>query len=220
MKARVINKNGRDKKFIGAAIGAVTSIAGGLINRAKQKKAARKQAEANRLSATMQAQEQANQDAVNQSQQYENQEYVDDVKNKISFRNGGKSKVSVAKKYKCGGRSKALFGIGKNKQNNQDAQQTTDNKQQADGQENKMTTMQKIGNYADAAAPAIGNVIGAAMTPVAKATITRPTKNAATFASTKTIKPNSWEQNGTDDTSQYRDRLSMARMGKRCKTRK
>ena len=38
MKRKVINENGRDKAFIGAAIGAVGNLVGGIIGRRKQKK--------------------------------------------------------------------------------------------------------------------------------------------------------------------------------------
>lgn len=114
MKAKVKN-NGRDKKFIGAAIGAVANIAGGIIGAKKKKKQAQKQQDANDRNIAAQAEIEAQQQAAAMSSSYENQDYVNEFKNKISLKNGGKLKgkdrIAVAKKYAMGGRRKKLFGM-------------------------------------------------------------------------------------------------------------
>lgn len=114
MKAKVKN-NGRDKKFIGAAIGAVANIAGGIIGAKKKKKAAKKQEAANMANIALQADAEANQQAAAMSSAYANQDYIDDIYNKVSLKNGGKVKtkdrIAVAKKYAMGGRRKKLFGM-------------------------------------------------------------------------------------------------------------
>lgn len=115
MKRKVINNNGRDKAFIGAAIGAVGGIIGGIIGRRKQKKA---QEEAYKQQQIQQTRDEGFQQAQAMSSQIANQDYVDEYRNKITLKNGGKVKkynnysdrVSIAKKYKCGGRKKSSFG--------------------------------------------------------------------------------------------------------------
>ena len=49
MKRKVINKNSRKKAFIGAAIGAVGNLAGGIIGAFKQKRAQEKGAYFNKI---------------------------------------------------------------------------------------------------------------------------------------------------------------------------
>lgn len=115
MKRKVINKNGRDKAFIGAAVGAVASIATTLIGNAKQKK---EQEKAKRIAEKNEAIEDINSRAQSMNQQYANQEYVDEYKNKITLKNGGKvsmkkkgnDRIRMAKKFACGGRKKADLG--------------------------------------------------------------------------------------------------------------
>lgn len=115
MKRKVINNNGRDKAFLGAVIGAVGSLAGGLISKRKQKKAAEK-------AYRQQQEEQTRSEGVQQAQamsaQYANQDYVDEYRKKITLKNGGKvsmkknndDRISIAKKFKCGGRKKSSLG--------------------------------------------------------------------------------------------------------------
>lgn len=114
MKAKVKN-NGRDKKFIGAAIGAVANIAGGIIGAKKKKKAAKAQEAANDRNIALQADAEANQQAAAMSSSYANQDYIDDLYGKVTLKNGGKVKtkdrIAVAKKYAMGGRRKKLFGM-------------------------------------------------------------------------------------------------------------
>lgn len=101
----------RDKAFLGAAIGAVAGIAGGLIQGAAAKRQQRRQQIAENKRATYEA-------ANNLSAAYANQEYVDDFEKKVTFKNGGKTKrksqytdrINTAKKFKCGGRKKAEWG--------------------------------------------------------------------------------------------------------------
>lgn len=116
MKAKVINKNGRDKAFIGAIVGTVGSIAGGIISGKKKKKAEE--------AAFAQAQEeQTQQDGINEaaalSSSYGNQDYVNDYQKKITLKNGGKVKnntsefgdrVTKAKSNSHTSREKANFG--------------------------------------------------------------------------------------------------------------
>ena len=115
MKRKVINENGRDKAFIGAAIGAVGNIVGSIIGRRKQKKAAEK---AYRQQQIQQTRDEGFQQAQAMSSQLANQDYVDEYRNKITLKNGGKVKksnkysdrIAVAKQFKCGGRKKSSFG--------------------------------------------------------------------------------------------------------------
>lgn len=116
MERKVLKKNGRDKKFIGAIIGAAASVAGGLISANKKRKAENRafraeQAEQNRVDGIQQANA--------MSTVYGNQGYVDDYQNKIVLQNGGKVKakkvnssdrISNAKKFAVGGRKKAFMG--------------------------------------------------------------------------------------------------------------
>lgn len=116
MERKVLKKNGRDKKFIGAIIGAAASVAGGLISDNKKRKAENRafraeQAEQNRLDGVKQANA--------MSAVYSNQGYVDDYQNKVVLQNGGKVKakqikstdrVNRAKKFAIGGRKKAGLG--------------------------------------------------------------------------------------------------------------
>lgn len=116
MKAKVINNNGRDKAFIGAIVGTVGSIAGGIISGKKKKKAEE--------AAFAQAQEeQTQQDGINEaaalSSSYGNQDYVNDYQKKITLKNGGKVKnnkdgfgdrVSNVKRGAHSSRKKANFG--------------------------------------------------------------------------------------------------------------
>lgn len=106
----------RDKAFLGAVIGAVAGLAGSAIGGAISNNKAKAQLRA-------QQREQNKQDtlamAQNLSASYGNQEYVDEFNKRITFKNGGKmkrrkcaagNKVSVAKKFACGGRKKAEWG--------------------------------------------------------------------------------------------------------------
>lgn len=115
MKRKVINNNGRQKAFIGAAIGAVTNMIGGIISKRKQKKA---QERAYKQAQEEQTRSEGVQQAAAMSAQYGNQDYVDEYRNKITLKNGGKvnmkskdnDRIAIAKKFKCGGRKKASFG--------------------------------------------------------------------------------------------------------------
>lgn len=115
MKRKVINENGRKKAFIGAAIGAVGNLAGGIIGAFKQKRA---QEKAYRQAQKEQTQNEGVQQAQAMSAQYANQDYVDEYRNKITLKNGGKvnmkkksnDRIAMAKKFACGGRKKAGLG--------------------------------------------------------------------------------------------------------------
>ena len=106
----------RDKAFLGAIIGAVAGLAGSAIggsissNKAKAQLEAQQRAQNKQDTLTM---------AQNLSSSYGNQEYVDEFNKRITFKNGGKmkrrkcsagNKVSLAKKFACGGRKKAEWG--------------------------------------------------------------------------------------------------------------
>ena len=115
MKCKVINKNSRKKAFIGAVIGAVGNLAGGIISAHKQKRA---QEKAYRQAQKEQTQNEGFQQAQAMSAQYANQDYVDEYRNKITLKNGGKvnmkkkgnDRIVMAKKLACGGRKKAGLG--------------------------------------------------------------------------------------------------------------
>lgn len=115
MKRKVINENGRNKAFIGAVIGAVGNLAGGIIGKHKQKKA---QERAYRQAQEEQTNSEGVQQAAAMSAQYANQDYVDQYRNKITLKNGGKinikkkgnDRIALAKKFKCGGRKRASLG--------------------------------------------------------------------------------------------------------------
>lgn len=115
MKRKVINDNGRPKAFIGAAIGAVGNLVGGIIGKRKQKKA---QEKAYRQAQEEQTRSEGVQQAAAMSAQYANQDYVDEYRNKITLKNGGKvnmknkgnGRIALAKKFKCGGRKRANLG--------------------------------------------------------------------------------------------------------------
>ena len=95
MKAKYIYKNKRQKAFLGAAIGAVANVVGGVISAKKQKKA-------EELAFKQQQEQQYRQDNMAQlnalTQMANNAGYIDDYKKRISF--------------KCGGKKKALLGTG------------------------------------------------------------------------------------------------------------
>lgn len=115
MKRKVINENGRQKAFIGAVIGSVGNLVGGIISKNKQKKA---QERAFRQAQEEQTRSEGVQQAQAMSAQYANQDYVDEYRNKITLKNGGKvnmkkkgnDRVAIAKKFACGGRKKAGLG--------------------------------------------------------------------------------------------------------------
>lgn len=113
MKKKIIK---RDKAFLGAIIGAATGLIGSAIggsisnNKAKAQLRAQQRAQNKQDTLAM---------AQNLSASYGNQEYVDEFNKRITFKNGGKmkrrkcaagNKVSVAKKFACGGRKKAEWG--------------------------------------------------------------------------------------------------------------
>ena len=231
MKAKVINSNGRDKKFIGAAVGLAANVVGGLIGRAKEKRAAKKQAQANAASGVMQNKANDAETAAAMSEQFQNQEYVDQMKDKLSFKNGGKTKVSIARKDACGGRKKALFGSkAKNNNtttsgNNTTAGNNTTNGNNQAKQDNKAA----VNNEVSPALSGIGGSLSSAFAPTKEATVPSFSKASSTFdKGGKTIKANSWEREpepnipnnnpiGNNDINnpQYKNRLQQARFGKR-----
>lgn len=88
----------RKKAFLGAIIGAVTSIAGSAISAASQRKAQEKQIKRENYI-------NRNQSANNLSAAYSNEEYVDDFLNKTTFKYGGNKTMA------CGNRKTAKMGI-------------------------------------------------------------------------------------------------------------
>lgn len=115
MKRRVINDNGRDKAFLGAVIGGIANIAGGIISKRKQKKA---QEKTYRQAQEEQTKQEGFQQAAAMTSQYANQDYVNEYKKKITLKNGGKvtmnnkynDRIARTKKFACGGRKKASLG--------------------------------------------------------------------------------------------------------------
>lgn len=110
MKPKYIYKNERQKAFLGAAIGAVTNVVGGIISNKKKKKAEE--------SAFKQQQEaQFRNDNFIQasalSQIANNTGYIDDYKKRISF--------------KCGGRRKAELGTSTDSKTDSSTNTSSDN---------------------------------------------------------------------------------------------
>lgn len=108
MKRNNIKKVTRDKKFIGAVIGAVTSIATSVISAKKKKKA-------EALAQAAQTEQDGLNQAASMSATYADQQYVDEYKNKITLKNGGKMKntndrISKTKAFSHTGRKKAKLG--------------------------------------------------------------------------------------------------------------
>lgn len=108
-----LNKD-RDKAFLGAVIGGVANVIGGVISGNKQKKA---QEQAFAEQQKEQVRREGVQQAAAMTASLANQDYVDEYKKKITLKNGGKMKINNyedriarSKKYKCGGRKKSSFG--------------------------------------------------------------------------------------------------------------
>lgn len=106
----------RDKAFLGAIVGAVAGLAGSAIggaisgNKAKAQLRAQQRAQNKQDTLAM---------AQNLSASYGEQEYVDEFNKRVTFKNGGKmkkrkcsagTKVSMEKRYACGGRHKTACG--------------------------------------------------------------------------------------------------------------
>lgn len=110
----------RKKAFIGGIIGAVGGIVGGLLSSSAAKNAADRQyalqKEQWETNQKLQNRKDTLSEAQNLSNRYSDQDYVDELKNKIVFKNGGnmKNKVEYNRLFACGGRSKKQCG-GRNK---------------------------------------------------------------------------------------------------------
>ena len=104
MKPKYIYKNKRQQAFLGAAIGAVANVVGGVISAKKQKKA-------EELAFKQQQEQQYRQDNIAQlnaiTQTANNTGYIDDYKKRISFKCGGKKKALLGTEAKD-----ALSGFG------------------------------------------------------------------------------------------------------------
>jgi len=206
MIRKVVKKNGRNKAFIGAIIGTVAGVAGALIGDKKKRKAEDAsfklaQAEQNRIDSVQQASA--------MSTTYANQSYVDQYKDKITLKGGGKVKftksntndrIGRAKQFKAGGRTKAAEGM-------------------------KM-------DYGKEAGDAIGGIAGLATSLFTKPRVPKMINKADgfTFEDPKTkLVPNSYQvdANGNPVTAInnvvptgnpnviYTDRIQQAKMGKR-----
>lgn len=92
MKPKYIYKNERQKAFLGAAIGAVANVVGGIISNKKKKKA-------EELAFKQQQEQQYRQDNMAQlnalTQMTNNTSYIDDYKKRISFKCGGRRKAEL-----------------------------------------------------------------------------------------------------------------------------
>lgn len=201
MKRKIINENGRDKAFIGAAIGAVGNLVGGIIGRRKQKKAAEK---AYRQAQEEQTRNEGIQQAAAMSAQYANQDYVDQYRQKITLKNGGKvgmkgkdkDRVAIAKRYKCGGRKKSNLG----------SEIVSDIKNI--GQEFKGDN---LGNTIVDSLNAVGNIINASGNPVRAA----HTSNLSSTATTA-----SYIKSANDIAQQVEARKQQRTTAARCGTKK
>lgn len=99
----------RKKKWLGAVIGGVASIASSLINARNQ---ANMQEQALKQQEEAQNKQLAMQNAANLTAKYADTSYIDAMQDKISFKAGGKTKdrVDIAKRFACGGRKKKSLG--------------------------------------------------------------------------------------------------------------
>lgn len=101
----------RDKAFLGAVLNGVGSLVSGIIGaRQKRKQEKLRREQENRQQVT----------AINNNinAQLQNDDYIDDFDNRIEFKNGGKAKIkrgytingtdriTLAKRFACGGRKK------------------------------------------------------------------------------------------------------------------
>jgi hypothetical protein len=107
MKRKIV----RNKAFLGAIVGGIASAIGSGISARKQRKA---QEKAYKEAQAEQTKQEGFQQAASMSSTYANQDYVNQYRDKITLKNGGKVKtndrIKVAKKFACGGRKKANFG--------------------------------------------------------------------------------------------------------------
>ena len=108
MKPKYIYKNERQKAFLGAAIGAVANVVGGIISNKKKKKA-------EEAAFKQQQEQQYRQDNMAQlnalTQMANNTGYIDDYKKRISFKCGGKKKALLGTEFKTEAKD-ALSGFG------------------------------------------------------------------------------------------------------------
>lgn len=105
MKVRAKRTKEYDEAFLGAAIGAVASIVGGVIGNRKKRKQEKAQLRQEQI-----AQNEADTLATAQalSEGYGNQDYIDEYNKKVTLRYGGSRKTNSIKK--CGGKKKAELG--------------------------------------------------------------------------------------------------------------
>nr|DAO79692.1 MAG TPA: hypothetical protein [Crassvirales sp.] len=102
----------RRKAFIGAAIGAAANIIGSIISNKKKQKAEEAQY---RQQQAEQVRTEGVQQAAAVTQNLNNTEYADEYKKRITLKNGGKvytDRLKRNKVYACGGRKKAILGLG------------------------------------------------------------------------------------------------------------
>lgn len=106
----------RRKAFLGALVGGLVGVAGSAISGVMSKKAAEKQAREQRINQNRRATYEM---AANLTNAYSDEDWSDELKNRVTFKQGGKMKkqkfnstdrLAVAKKFKCGGRKKAENG--------------------------------------------------------------------------------------------------------------
>lgn len=226
----------RDKKFIGAAIGAVANIAGGIIGGAKRRRAERKARQANQRNIAQQA-EVENADRANAlSQMYADQEYVDEFKDKISLKNGGKVKgkdrIKIAKKYAMGGRSKKVYGTNTPiKQPDLNTENTSKENKAAINTANNQTS--SFGSEAGDALGGVSSLVGSLFNKPSESIVNNRKQTAYSYNTSKgglskrsyntddNNNPlNSTTKDGVQSSvnianNQYKDRLMTAKMGMR-----
>lgn len=232
----------RDKKFIGAAVGAVANIAGGIIGGAKRRKAERKARQANQRAIAEQAETANAERAMALDQMYGNQEYVDEFKDKISLKNGGKvatkDRIKMAKKYALGGRSKKLYGsttpTNQQTPTGQTANKFEKNKKTVANTNNKSSFSSEAEDALSGVSGLVGSLFSKPSEPINNNY--NSIKYSVQSASGR-LKPNSYTMDsnrnpinsttkdgvaGSVDVSntQYKDRLVTAKMGMRIQKRK
>lgn len=207
MKRKVVKQDTRNKAFLGAIIGTVSNVIGGAISRRKQRKAQEK-------AQAQQTELEGYQQAAAMSSAYTNQDYVNEYRNKITLKNGGKVKtndrIKVAKKFACGGRKKANFGTNIREQYKCGGKRTK-------GLLGISDAIKGIGTIANAAIAQpqqqVKRSVGYTYTP--KTDI----KDNSYQVDTNNNPVNAVNTNVVSDRQYYDDRIQRAKFGTKCKRR-
>lgn len=184
----MINKRVQRKKaFLGAIVGGLMGIAGSAISGAMQKKAAEKQARQQRID---QNNKTTYESAQNLTNAYSDEDWADDLRNRVTFKKGGKMKTSkfnsndrivIEKKLKCGGKKKAACGGRKKAENGTEINTNTNS---------NFWNNQDTSDIISAGFNSLGNIIGT-NTKTKADTYVAPTYSNNT-TNNRAIKPTSY----------------------------